>query len=73
MVTTYEYKVKAGSPDPVGDLRQVSYNDGTPTTTCTYDHLGRRFRKTYFTHNGTTWVVQRDTAYPYVSWNMVAD
>ena len=39
----------------------------------TYDHLGRRIQKIFYTHDGTNWVEQRDTAYLYDGWNMIAE
>jgi RHS repeat-associated protein len=41
--------------------------------TFAYDHLGRRTRKTYFTHNSTNWVEERDTSYLHDGWNLVAE
>jgi len=57
-------------------LIEMRRDTGTPTgarqkLTFEYDPLGRRTRKTYFTHNGTNWVEQRDTTYLHDGWNLV--
>jgi RHS repeat-associated protein len=59
-------------------LIEMRRDTSTPTDarqklTFAYDHLGRRTRKTYFTHNGTSWVEQRDTCYLHDGWNLVAE
>jgi len=59
-------------------LIEMRRDTGTPTgarqrLTFEYDPLGRRTRKTYFTHNGTNWVEQRDTTYLHDGWNLVGE
>ncbi|MEW6159950.1 MAG: RHS repeat-associated core domain-containing protein [Verrucomicrobiota bacterium] len=64
-----------------GENRLVEmYRDtSTPTLssrlrlTFEYDHQGRRIRKTFFTHNGTTWVEQADTVFLYDGWNLLGE
>jgi len=38
-----------------------------------YDHLGRRIRKGFDTHNGTDWVEQTDTIFLYDGWNVMGE
>jgi len=38
-----------------------------------FDWQGRRIRKQFFTHNGSSWVEQRDTLYLYDGWNLIAE
>jgi RHS repeat-associated protein len=38
-----------------------------------YDHQGRRIRKRFDTHNGSSWVLSSDTAFAYDGWNLVAE
>jgi RHS repeat-associated protein len=59
-------------------LIEMKRDTETPTEarqrlTFEYDHLGRRVRKRYFTHNGTGWSEQRVTTYLYDGQNLVAE
>ena len=59
-------------------LIEMKRDTGTPLLaqqrlTFDYDHLGRRVRKRFFTHNGTQWSEQRETLYLYDGWNLVAE
>jgi RHS repeat-associated protein len=38
-----------------------------------YDHQGRRIRKQFYTHNGSSWVLSSDTAFAYDGWNLVGE
>jgi RHS repeat-associated protein len=38
-----------------------------------YDWQGRRIRKTFYTHNGTSWVLSTDRAFLYDRWNLVGE
>jgi len=38
-----------------------------------YDHQGRRIRKQFYTHNGSSWVLGSDIAFAYDGWNLVAE
>jgi RHS repeat-associated protein len=59
-------------------LIEMKRDTATPTEarqrlTFEYDHLGRRVRKRFFTHDGTEWSQQRVTTYLYDGWNVVAE
>jgi len=64
-----------------GENRLVEMKRDTSTPTLSsrlrlvfeYDQQGRRIRKQFYTHNGTTWVEQRDTISLYDGWNVVAE
>jgi RHS repeat-associated protein len=38
-----------------------------------YDHQGRRIRKQFYTHNGSSWILGSDIAFAYDGWNLVAE
>lgn len=65
--------------DAENRLIEMKRDTSTPTlssrlrATFEYDHQGRRIRKTYYTHNGSTWVEQTDTVFLYDVWNLMGE
>ncbi|MCZ7640940.1 MAG: hypothetical protein M5U12_35740 [Verrucomicrobia bacterium] len=64
-----------------GENRLVEMKRDTSTPTLSsrlrllfeYDAQGRRIRKYFYTHSGSSWVEQRDTICLYDGWNVVAE
>jgi hypothetical protein len=59
-------------------LIEMKRDTGTPTgarqrLVFEYDHQGRRIRKQFYTHNGSSWVLGSDIAFAYDGWNLVAE
>ncbi len=60
-------------------LVEMKRDTNAPTPSCRlrlvfdYDQQGRRIRKTFYTHDGTNWVEQRDTICLYDGWNVMAE
>ena len=65
--------------DAENRLIELKRDTSSPTlssrlrATFEYDNQGRRIRKTYYTHNGTTWVEQTDTVFLYDGWNLMGE
>ncbi len=38
-----------------------------------YDHEGRRIRKQFYTHNGSSWTEQSDLVFLYDGWNLIGE